>query len=63
MICIEIAQPGGPDVLRPVERPDPVPGPGEVLIRVAGAGVNRPDVLQRRGAYPPPAGASDIPGL
>ena len=47
----------------PVERPDPVPGPDEVLIRVAGAGVNRPDVLQRQGAYPPPAGASDIPGL
>ncbi len=47
----------------PVERPDPVPGPEEVLIRVAGAGVNRPDVLQRRGAYPPPPGASDIPGL
>ena len=48
---------------RPVERPDPVPGPGEVLIRVAAAGVNRPDVMQRRGAYPPPPGASDIPGL
>ncbi|HLG55661.1 MAG TPA: NAD(P)H-quinone oxidoreductase [Vicinamibacterales bacterium] len=63
MICIEMAQPGGPEVLRPVERPDPVPGPGEVLIRVAAAGVNRPDVLQRRGAYPPPPGASDIPGL
>ena len=47
----------------PVERPDPVPGPDDVLIRVAGAGVNRPDVLQRRGGYPPPAGASDIPGL
>jgi putative PIG3 family NAD(P)H quinone oxidoreductase len=47
----------------PVERPDPVPGPNDVLIRVAGAGVNRPDVLQRRGGYPPPAGASDIPGL
>jgi NADPH:quinone reductase-like Zn-dependent oxidoreductase len=49
MICIEIAKPGGPDVLRPVERPDPVPGAGEVLIRVAAAGINRPDVLQRRG--------------
>ena len=63
MICIEIASPGGPNVLRTVERPDPVPGPGEVLIRVAAAGVNRPDVMQRRGAYPPPPGASDIPGL
>jgi putative PIG3 family NAD(P)H quinone oxidoreductase len=63
MICIEISRPGGPEVLVPVERPDPVPGPEDVLIRVAGAGVNRPDVLQRKGAYPPPAGASDIPGL
>jgi putative PIG3 family NAD(P)H quinone oxidoreductase len=63
MICVEIAEPGGPDVLRAVERPDPVPGPGDVLIRVAAAGINRPDVLQRRGAYPPPPGASDIPGL
>ena len=63
MICIEISNPGGPDVLRPVERPDPVPAAGEVLIRVAAAGVNRPDVLQRRGAYPPPPGASDSPGL
>jgi len=63
MICIEIAEPGGPDVLRAVERADPVPGRGEVLIRVVAAGVNRPDVMQRRGAYPPPPGASDIPGL
>ena len=63
MIAIEIREPGGPDVLRPVERPDPVPGPGEVLIRVAAAGINRPDAMQRRGAYPPPPGASDIPGL
>jgi putative PIG3 family NAD(P)H quinone oxidoreductase len=63
MRCIEISAFGGPEVLRPVERPDPVPGPGEVLIKVAAAGVNRPDVMQRRGAYPPPAGASDIPGL
>ncbi len=63
MICVEISQPGEPEVLKPAERPDPVPGPGEVLIRVAAAGVNRPDVLQRRGAYPPPPGASDIPGL
>jgi putative PIG3 family NAD(P)H quinone oxidoreductase len=63
VICIEISRPGGPEVLVPVERPDPVPGPDDVLIRVAGAGINRPDVLQRKGAYPPPAGASDIPGL
>jgi putative PIG3 family NAD(P)H quinone oxidoreductase len=63
VICIEISQPGGPEVLEPVERPDPSPGPGEVVIQVAAAGVNRPDVLQRRGAYPPPPGASDIPGL
>ena len=63
MICIEIASPGGPGVLRPAERPDPAPGPGELLIRVEAAGVNRPDVMQRRGVYPPPPGASDIPGL
>src|SRR5262245_3333547 len=63
MICVEITRFGDPDVLVPVERPDPVPGPGEVLIRVAAAGVNRPDVMQRRGAYPPPAGASPLPGL
>jgi NADPH2:quinone reductase len=63
MICIEIASPGGPDVLTPTERVDPAPGAGEVLVRVAAAGVNRPDVLQRRGHYPPPKGASDVPGL
>jgi putative PIG3 family NAD(P)H quinone oxidoreductase len=63
MRCIEIREPGGPEVLELVERPDPVPGPGEVLIGVIAAGVNRPDVLQRRGAYPPPRGASDLPGL
>src|SRR5688572_4806463 len=63
MICIEISSPGPPDVLRAVERPDPNPAAGEVLLRVAAAGVNRPDVMQRRGAYPPPPGASDIPGL
>jgi NADPH:quinone reductase len=63
MICIEISSPGPPDVLRVVERPDPSPAAGEVLIRVAAAGVNRPDVMQRRGAYPPPPGASDLPGL
>lgn len=58
-----ISAPGGPDVLKPELRPMPVPGPGEVLIAVAAAGVNRPDVLQRLGAYPPPPGASDLPGL
>ena len=63
MRCVEIREPGGPEVLELVERPDPVPGPGEVLIGVIAAGVNRPDVLQRRGAYPPPRGASDLPGL
>jgi putative PIG3 family NAD(P)H quinone oxidoreductase len=63
MTCIEITKPGQPDVLKPVERPDPVPGPGDVLIKVAAAGINRPDVMQRRGRYPPPPGASDIPGL
>ncbi len=63
MSCIEIASPGGPEVLRPTERPVPQPGPGEVLIRVAAAGVNRPDVLQRLGHYAPPPGASDLPGL
>jgi putative PIG3 family NAD(P)H quinone oxidoreductase len=63
VIAVEISQPGGPEVLRAVERPDPVPGPGEVLIDVAAAGINRPDVLQRRGGYAPPPGASDIPGL
>ncbi len=63
MRCTEISTPGGPEVLTPVERPDPRPAAGEVLIAVAAAGVNRPDVLQRRGGYPPPPGASDIPGL
>jgi len=63
MRCIEISSPGPPDVLKLVERPDPVPSRGEVLIRVAAAGVNRPDVMQRRGMYPPPPGASDLPGL
>jgi NADPH:quinone reductase len=61
--CVEIVQPGGPEVLRLTERPDPVPGAGEVLIDVAAAGVNRPDVLQRMGSYPPPPGASDVLGL
>jgi NADPH:quinone reductase len=63
MIAIDPSEAGGPEVLRPVERPVPHPGKGEVLIRVAAAGINRPDVLQRRGLYPPPAGASSIPGL
>ncbi|TXC66257.1 NAD(P)H-quinone oxidoreductase [Piscinibacter aquaticus] len=63
MKAIAIDRPGAPEVLQLAERPDPVAGPGEVLIRVAAAGVNRPDVLQRKGAYPPPAGASDLPGL
>jgi putative PIG3 family NAD(P)H quinone oxidoreductase len=63
MIAIEIAGFGGPEVLKPVERPIPRPGKGELLIEVAAAGVNRPDVLQRQGAYRPPPGASDIPGL
>jgi putative PIG3 family NAD(P)H quinone oxidoreductase len=63
MIAIEITTPGDPDVLVPVERPRPAPAAGEVLIKVVAAGVNRPDVFQRRGRYPPPPGASDIPGL
>jgi NADPH2:quinone reductase len=63
MTVIEIREPGGPDVLVPAERPQPAAGPGEILVKVAAAGVNRPDVMQRKGAYPPPPGASDIPGL
>ena len=63
MRAIEISQPGEPDVLVIVERPTPSPAAGEVLIKVAAAGVNRPDIFQRRGRYPPPPGASDIPGL
>jgi NADPH2:quinone reductase len=63
MIAIDSTGPGGPEVLIAVERPVPAPGPGEVLIRVAAAGVNRPDVLQRRGLYPPPPGAPSVPGL
>lgn len=63
MNAIEITQPGGPEVLQPTTRPAPHPGPGEVLIAVEAAGVNRPDMLQRQGAYAPPPGASDIPGL
>ena len=63
MIAVEITRPGPPDVLVRVERADPQPGPGDVLIRVAAAGINRPDVMQRKGLYPPPPGASDLPGL
>ena len=63
MKAVEISTHGAPEVLRLTDRPDPVPGEGEVLIRVAASGVNRPDVLQRKGAYPAPAGASDLPGL
>jgi NADPH:quinone reductase len=63
MKAVEIAAPGGPEQLRIADRPVPKPGAQEVLIRVAAAGVNRPDVMQRQGRYPPPAGASDIPGM
>ncbi|WP_026609236.1 NAD(P)H-quinone oxidoreductase [Methylocaldum szegediense] len=63
MTAVEIAQWGGPEVLRRCRRPTPQPGPGEVLIRVLAAGVNRPDIMQRKGLYPPPPGASDLPGL
>jgi NADPH2:quinone reductase len=63
MRCIEIHQPGPNSALRLIERPLPQPGPGEVLVKVAAAGVNRPDLVQRLGQYPPPPGASDIPGL
>ncbi|BBA34582.1 quinone oxidoreductase [Methylocaldum marinum] len=63
MTAIEIIQWGGPEVLQACRRTTPQPGPGEVLIKVAAAGVNRPDVMQRKGLYPPPPGASDIPGL
>ena len=63
MKAIEILEPGGPEMLRPRARPVPEPAEGEVLVRVAAAGVNFPDVAQRRGNYPPPPGASDLPGL
>jgi NADPH:quinone reductase len=63
MQAVEISAFGAPDVLRLCERPQPVAGAGEVLIRVRASGINRPDVLQRSGAYPPPPGASDLPGL
>ncbi|HET6894762.1 MAG TPA: NAD(P)H-quinone oxidoreductase [Candidatus Baltobacteraceae bacterium] len=63
MRAVEILQPGGPEVLRVVERPTPVPADGEVLIQVKAAGVSRADTMQRQGKYPPPPGSSDIPGL
>ena len=60
MRAVEISEPGGPEVLRLAERPQPVPRPGEILIKVAAAGVNRPDVLQRMGLYAVPPDASDL---
>jgi NADPH:quinone reductase len=63
MTAIGIKAPGGPEMLVPMDRPMPQPGEGEILVKVAAAGVNRPDVMQRQGVYPPPPGASDIPGL
>ena len=63
MISIAIREPGGPDMLVPQEQPVPSPGEGEILVKVAAAGVNRPDVMQRQGHYPPPKGATEIPGL
>src|SRR5438034_1832482 len=63
MTVVGISKPGGPEVLLPQTRAVPTPGPGEILVKVQAAGVNRPDVAQRSGAYPPPPGASDLPGL
>jgi len=63
MTVTEIREPGGPEVLTPARRPVPEPGPGQVLIRIASAGVNGPDIMQRQGRYNPPPGASDLPGL
>jgi NADPH2:quinone reductase len=63
MTVVAISKPGGPEVLLPETRAVPAPGPGEILVKVMSAGVNRPDVAQRSGAYPPPPGASDLPGL
>lgn len=63
MRAIEITKPGGPEVLQPCSRPVPEPGPGQILIRLVAAGVNRPDAAQRAGTYAPPPGASDLPGL
>ena len=63
MLAVEISRPGGPEVLKPVTRPLPVLKPGEALIKVAATGINGPDIMQRKGLYPAPAGASDLPGL
>jgi NADPH:quinone reductase len=63
MTVVGISKPGGPEVLVPETRSVPIPGPGEILIKVEAAGVNRPDIAQRSGSYPPPPGASDLPGL
>lgn len=63
MTAITVTTPGGPEVLVPGSRPVPKPAPGEILVKVEAAGINRPDVMQRKGLYPPPPGASDIPGL
>ena len=63
MTAIGIKSPGGPEMLVPEQRPMPTPAAGEILVKVAAAGVNRPDVMQRKGSYPPPPGAPDIPGL
>ncbi len=63
MTVIGIKAPGGPEMLVPEQRAVPTPGAGEILVKVAAAGVNRPDVMQRQGLYPPPPGAPDIPGL
>src|SRR5476651_2153307 len=63
MTAIGIKAPGGPEMLVPEQRGVPVPAEGEILVKVAAAGVNRPDVMQRQGLYPPPPGAPDIPGL
>src|SRR5437879_13587682 len=63
MTVIGISKPGGSEVLLPETRAVPTPGPGEILVKVMAAGVNRPDIAQRSGAYPPPPGASDLPGL
>ncbi len=63
MTVVAISKPGGPEVLVPEQRALPQPGPDEILVNVLAAGVNRPDVAQRSGAYPPPPGASDLPGL
>jgi len=63
MTVVAISKPGGPEVLLPEQRTVPQPGPDEILVKVEAAGVNRPDVSQRAGSYPPPPGASDLPGL